>query len=95
MASWSLITCVNKTDRQNPYERITHVGGLEGGGWRLTQEDVVRRIETNAWEFYTNVRGNRAKVIVAVSRFGNKYLKTESDKGEENNLLSLPECPRS
>jgi hypothetical protein len=29
----------------------------------------------------------------AFSRFGNKYLKTEADGEQENNLLSLPECP--
>jgi len=31
-------------------------------------------------------------IIVAVSKYGHKYLKTESDGEEPNNLLSLPEC---
>ena len=31
-------------------------------------------------------------VIVAVSRYGNKYLKTVSDGDHPNNLLSLYEC---
>ena len=31
--------------------------------------------------------------VVAVSRFGNKYIKTEADGDQPNNLLSLPECP--
>ena len=31
-------------------------------------------------------------VVVAVSRFGNKYLKTVADGDQPNNLLSLYEC---
>lgn len=38
------------------------------------------------------MRGSVVSVIVAVSRFGNKYLKTEADGEHPNNLLSLPEC---
>lgn len=36
--------------------------------------------------------GGKSKVIVSVSRFGNKYLKTENDGETPDNLLSLPEC---
>jgi hypothetical protein len=43
--------------------------------------------------FHVRVGGRPVRVIVAVSRFGNKYLKTEADGAEPNNLLSLPECP--
>jgi hypothetical protein len=32
-------------------------------------------------------------VIIAVSPFGNRYLKTEADGEHPNNLLALPECP--
>ena len=37
--------------------------------------------------------GKSVWVIVAVSRFGNKYLNTEANGEDPNNLLSLPECP--
>ncbi len=30
---------------------------------------------------------------VETSRYGNKYLKTEADGEQPDNLLSLPECP--
>jgi len=95
MAQNVLISCIKKSDRSNPHERITHVGGVNGDGtrWRLTQEQAISGIETGKWRFYTSVRGDSVWVIVAVSRFGNKYLKTESDGDQPNNLLSLPECP--
>jgi hypothetical protein len=32
-------------------------------------------------------------VIVAVSQWGNKYIKTTADGVHPNNLLALPECP--
>lgn len=83
------ITCVNKQDRHNPYERITHVGGA---GWRDTQTDAIRKIENRTESYFVRRNGSRVNVIVATSRFGNKYLKTESDGEEPNNLLSLPEC---
>jgi hypothetical protein len=95
MAQNVLISCIKKSDRLNPHERITHVGGVNGDGtrWRLTQEQAISGIETGKWRFYTSVRGDSVWVIVAVSRFGNKYLKTASDGDQPNNLLSLPECP--
>lgn len=92
------ITCINKSDRQNPHERITHVGGRmgaenRGGPWKITQEKAIQGIESGNWAFYVTRNGSRANVIVATSRFGNKYLKTEADDEQPNNLLSLPECP--
>lgn len=37
------------------------------------------------------VNGSRANVIVAIHN-GNKYIKTENDGEQPNNLLSLREC---
>ena len=92
------ITCINKSDRPNPHERITHIGGRTGaeqtgGAWKITQQSAIEGIESGKWSFYVSKAGRRVNVIVAISRFGNKYLKTEADGEEPNNLLSLPECP--
>lgn len=86
------ITCVNKVDRDNPFERITHLGGAT---WKLTQEDAIGKIERQEWNFYVALPGHQRTVWVEVgiSRFGNKYLRTQGDNDERNNLLSLPECP--
>jgi hypothetical protein len=91
------VKCINKTDRPNPWERIRNIGGVNADGtrWRLTQAEAVVAIENNTYgEFYVEQpRGDRVGVIVAVSRFGNKYVKTTADGDEPNNLLALPECP--
>ena len=85
------ITCINKSDRTNPHERITRVGGP---GWTRSQQDAIRDIETGMNSYYVSVGGASVWVIVATSAYGNKYLKTQNDGEQPNNLLSLPECPR-
>lgn len=94
MASQHQVLCVKKNDRPNPHERITHIGGRNQNGtsWRLTQEEAIKGIEEGKWAFYVSRGGQAVNVIVAVSRYGNKYLKTSSDGEQPNNLLSLPEC---
>ena len=87
------IMCINKSDRMNAHERITHVGGVHGDRWKITQQDAIGKIERGEWKFYTSVDGESVWIIVAVSRFGHKYLKTQNDSEQPNNLLSLPECP--
>jgi len=95
MAARHQVRCVNKSDRYNPHERIEHIGGLnqDGTRWKLTQQAAIEGIEDNKWDFYVLQNGREVEVIVAVSRYGNKYLKTEADDEMPNNLLSLPECP--
>jgi len=95
MAQQVQIGCINKSDRPNPHERILYVGGVnpDGTRWKLSQEQAIAGIEDGRWQFYVSVNGQTVWVIVAVSRYGNKYLKTTADGEHPNNLLSLPECP--
>ena len=81
MATRHQVHCINKTDRNNPHERISHIGGINGDGtrWKLAQQEAIEGIEQNKWAFYVS---------------GHKYLKTVPDGIHPDNLLSLPECPR-
>jgi len=94
MADLHEVLCINKSDRANPHERITHIGGRNGDGsaWKITQRDAIDGIESGKWSFYVRRGGYTARVVVSTSRFGNKYLKTENDGEQPDNLLSLPEC---
>ena len=87
------VKCVNKSDRPNPHERITHIGGANGQRWRITQEEAIAGIESGKWAFYVSRGGHTVDVIVAVSRYGHKYIKTVADGEQPDNLLSLSECP--
>lgn len=89
------IKCINKSDRQNAHERIKSVGGVnpDGGRWRLPLADAIAGVESGKWRFYVSVNGQSVWVIVSVSAAGHKYLKTQNDGEQPNNLLSLPECP--
>ncbi|MBL8869222.1 MAG: DUF3892 domain-containing protein [Planctomycetaceae bacterium] len=94
MASNIQIQCINKSDRHNPHERITHVGGVNPNGtrWKLSQAEAITHIENGTYQFYVSVGGQSVWVVVAI-RNGFKYLKTQPDGDQPNNLLSLPECP--
>ena len=94
MASQHRITCIIKSDRDNPHERILKIGGKNENGstWILNQEDAIKGIENGNWAFYVEVEGRKVWVMIARSAQGNKYLKTEADGVQPNNLLSLPDC---
>lgn len=96
MAGPFQVHCINKSDRDNPWERITHLGGgTHNDPWRITQQRCIDGIESGE-KYFVKVPGDPDTVwlIVATSRYGNKYVKTQNDGDQPNNLLKLPECPK-
>jgi uncharacterized protein DUF3892 len=91
------IKCINKSDRTNPHERILCIGGSPGATtthWKRSQQQAIEDIESGAYAYWVGISGAASVwVVVAVSKFGNKYIKTTADGEQPNNLLALPECP--
>jgi hypothetical protein len=93
MAGRFQITCINKPDRNSPVEHITHVGGYGNTQWKLSVEEVIRRIEARTEAFFVRVGNNEADVIVVSPIGRRKHIRTNPDLTKVDNLLSLPECP--
>jgi hypothetical protein len=97
MAGRFRIQCINRPDRHSPVEHITHVGGAGTRQWKLTVEEVIRRIESRGpdhEDFY--VRGGNDEVdvvVVPATQHKRKHIKTKPDSTQRDNLLSLQECP--
>jgi hypothetical protein len=88
------ISCINKTYRQDPHDRIHSVGGIRSDGvrWKRSQEQAIADIESGTYVYYVSRAGRTVDVIVATHN-GRKYIKTVADGIHPDNLLALPECP--
>lgn len=87
------VTCINKPHHQSSHEHITHIGNV-AGGWRLTREEAIRRIDNKTAAFYTVDNTKRTRVYVGVVRVAGRqpYLRTYADGQWSDNLLALGEC---
>jgi hypothetical protein len=89
-----LIHCVVRSDLLNHDRRLRAVGGVnpDGAHWRLGEAEAVAAIEAGRWSFSVESGGREQPVVVAVSRYGSKYLKGAGDALHPDSLLALPEC---
>ncbi len=92
------IVCINKENgrHDDPYEAISFLGWVEdgtGSKGKLSRLQLVDWIERGGEAYVLGGLSQRVKVVVRVSRHGNKYVKTVANGVETDNLLSLSECP--
>jgi hypothetical protein len=89
-----LIHCITRSDRMNHDRRIRGVGGVnpDGAHWRISEVEAIAAIETGRWSFYIRAGGRDFAIVVAVSKYGLKYLKGVGDALHPESLLALPEC---
>ena len=95
MARYLRIRCIVKTERTGAHERISAICGLapDGSHWTLTHGDAVSQVESGTCAFYIErLGGQRAEVIVAMDVHAHKYLKTDADRDQPDELLFLPTC---
>ena len=88
------VNCITKPHPENRHEHITHFGNTNGG-WQLTREDAIRRIDGKQEAFYTIDRTTGRKVYIYVVREGGlklPYLKTYADGKWSDNLLAQRQC---
>ena len=89
-----LICCVSRTDLLNHDRRIRGGGGVnpDGARWHIDQAAAIAAIEEGRWSFYVEQDGRPAPIVIAVSKYGSKYLKCGRDVLQPDSLLGLPEC---
>ena len=88
MAQTLQVTCISKTNRSTPHERISYIGGT---AWRFTEGQAINFIEGGMFNFFVRADGCLVRLVVATHE-GQKYLKTMADGEWPDKLLSLPEC---
>ena len=78
----------------NHDRRLLGFGGvnLDGAHWRISEAEAIAAIEAGRWSFYAKVGGRELPVVIAVSRYGQKYLKGVGDGLQPDSLLKLPDC---
>jgi 1-phosphatidylinositol phosphodiesterase len=90
------ITCIRKHKHGDANHPIRWVGGIgipSGQPFKMTRTECIDAIQNGGRFFVQGPDGSVANVRVSL-RKGIPYIATVDDSSTEDNLLSLPECPR-
>ncbi len=94
MAILLKVNWVDQSDQPDPYQRIRHIGGDSGKlQWMHTHAQAIQSIEQGLFAYYVEKDARTLKLEVGLAPNGCKYLKTQSDGGQQQLLLNLPGCP--
>lgn len=92
MAGTFQVTCHTPDDADRD-RRMQGIGGPSGGGWYLSIDQIIHNIENKGEKFWTVApTGKSVWVYVRTTPNGRKYITTDADGVEPNNLLALPHC---
>ena len=88
------VQCIVRSDRLNHHQRLLSIGGTnpDGSRWQISEQQAIAAIEARKWSFYIASAGQETEIIIALSKYGTKYLKTALDRVQPDGLLALPEC---
>jgi len=88
------ITHIRKPDRDSRYEAISHYGthDTQSGNFQTFEREwFIHWLEDNKTYAYVSEDGDKA--VCDIKNNGNiRFLQTQADASEANNLLSLPPC---
>jgi hypothetical protein len=86
------VTC-HTPDGSDSDQRIDGLGGPGNNSpWYREIDDLIYGIENDQYKLWTIAPEGHSVWVVIAKRNNRKYLKTEADGIEPNNLLALPHC---
>ena len=84
------VSSVSRAYSHDPFERIETIGGVNSDHtrWKLSQAAAIAAIEAGTDEFFVNAGGQPVRLTVLTHQ-GQKYLKTERENTQPDDLLSV------
>jgi hypothetical protein len=90
------VGCVKRDTAEDIDDVLQLVGGVwptDGRPWKISDADGVLMIDSGALDL--SVAGTGQPIHVSTSSAGRRYLRTNPDGQNPDNLHALPQCPRT
>ena len=85
MAILLKVKWVDRSDRPDPYQRISHIGGdSREFQWKHTHAQAIQSIEHGLFAYYVEKDAIVLKLEVGLAPNGCKFLKTQIDGNQPN-----------
>lgn len=96
MAILLKVKWVEQSNEPEPHRRIRHIGGdSRQFRWKHSQAEAVEFIERRQFEYYIENDPRSARLSVARTLEGKKYLTAQPETGTSQLLLDLPQFPEA